>query len=54
MFTIYGHSGHFNVGLVQLCENLVEHNHAYHWPFDFRDYFKGSLPCMGVVAILVM
>ena len=20
-----------------------------HWPFDFRDEFKGLLPCMGVV-----
>ena len=64
-FTIYWHGGHCKVGLGQhriiICDDLVEPTfpmlHAMsqtHWSFDFRDDFKWRLPCMGVVAILVM
>ena len=63
--TIYGHGGHCKVGLGQpriiICENLVEPTFPMlytmsktHWYIDFRDDFKWCLPCMGVVAILVM
>ena len=64
-FTIYGHGGHCIVGLGQpriiICESLVEptfpmlHTMSQaHWPFYFRNDFKGFLPCMGVMAIMVM